>query len=150
MQMSRFVNALQEDLTAVAAVGDEHAVAAAQRLSVALEATLRLRLLDVLTEATLELSGQLPGHVEVRLSGGDPELVFVPEQEPEAGAAAGEGELSARITLRLPDMLKATVEAAASREGVSVNTWLVQAIARAVEARPRGRRPNRLTGFAQS
>ena len=55
----------------------------------------------------------------------------------------------ARITLRLPESLKAAVEAAASREGLSVNTWLLQVLARSVETRAR-RGGHRLTGFARS
>ncbi len=149
MQVSRLVQALQEDLLRLAAVGNEQAVAAAERLSVALDSTLRLRVLDVLSEAALELSSQLAGHVEVRLVAGDPELVFVPD-EPAAASSPGDDALTARITLRLPEGLKATVELMAARDGLSANTWLVQAIARAVEGRPRGRRQNRLTGFAES
>jgi len=38
-----------------------------------------------------------------------------------------------RTTLRLPDQLKAQVEDAAAREGVSVNTWLVRAVAAALQ-----------------
>ena len=68
MQMASFVEALQSDLEQIAAVGDDAASAAAQRLAGALRASAGLRVLDVLTEAALELSAQLPeGHVEVRL-----------------------------------------------------------------------------------
>ena len=53
----------------------------------------------------------------------------------------------ARITLRLPETLKASVEAAAAREGISVNAWLVQALARSIDRRggpARSSRPDRL------
>ena len=59
---------------------------------------------------------------------------------------------SARITLRLPESLKQRVESAAAREGASVNTWLVQALQRAVESRrpsSAGSR-NRLTGYGRN
>ncbi len=62
-------------------------------------------------------------------------------------------ELSARITLRLPEGLKQQVEQVATREGVSVNTWLVRAIARSTESRGSGhghRGGRRLTGYGQS
>jgi hypothetical protein len=42
----------------------------------------------------------------------------------------GEGAATTRTTLRLPDHLKAQVEVAAARDGVSVNTWLVRGGAR--------------------
>ncbi len=46
-------------------------------------------------------------------------------------ATADEG--ASRINLRMPDSLKARVEAAALREGRSVNAWLVRAAAAALE-----------------
>ena len=36
----------------------------------------------------------------------------------------------ARITLRLPESLKAAIDGAAAREGLSVNTWLLQVLTR--------------------
>jgi hypothetical protein len=39
----------------------------------------------------------------------------------------------ARINLRLPDQLKSQVEQNADREGLSINAWLVRAVAAAVE-----------------
>ena len=152
MQMASFVEALQSDLEQIAAVGDDATSAAAQRLAGALKASAGLRLLDALTEAALELNGQLPeGHVEVRLAGQDPSLVYV-EDAPQQAAPPAEDALSVRITLRLPESLKTAVESAAARDGVSVNTWLVRALARAVSGwASRGSGPgNRLKGYARS
>ena len=61
-------------------------------------------------------------------------------------------DLSARITLRLPEALKGQIEIVASSEGVSTNAWIVRALARALEPRAtvRARTGNRLQGFAQS
>jgi hypothetical protein len=150
MEMARFVQSLEADLAAVAAVGDEQTAAAAERLIHALRGSAGLRLLDVLGEAALEISGQLPaGHVEVRVSGQDPSLVYVGEPEGEAEPAAADDGLTSRITLRLPEQLKAQVEAAAAREGISVNSWLVRALGRSVAPRAQ-RSSNRLQGFARS
>lgn len=146
MQLSRHLDAAREDLAAVAALADPAHGEVVLRLAGALEAALRLRLLEAVAEAAHELTAQLPGHVEVRLEGGDPSLVYVEAAEA-APPVAGE-DAAARITLRLPEALKASVEAAAARDGVSVNSWLVGAIARSVERRPA--RGNRLTGFARS
>ena len=45
--------------------------------------SLQLRLLDVLTDASLALNGQLPAaHVEVRLAGRNPDLVLVEDRSP--------------------------------------------------------------------
>ena len=149
MEMARFLAGLESDLAAVAAVGDEQTAAAAERLIHAIRGSAGLRLLDVLGEAALEVSGQLPtGHVEVRLSGQDPALVYVGEAEAEPAQPADDG-LTSRITLRLPEGLKANIEAAAAREGISVNSWLVRALSRST-APPTQRSGNRLRGFAQS
>src|ERR671931_2580690 len=103
MQMASFVEALQSDLEQIAAVGDDTVSAAAQRLAGALKASAGLRFLDALSEAALEVSGQLPsGHVEVRLAGQDPSLVYVEGAEAEAVPPAAD-DLAARITLRLTE-----------------------------------------------
>jgi hypothetical protein len=155
MELRPFVQGLQADLEEIAAVGDDAVAEAARRLTAAVGASAGLRLLDALAEAALELTSQLPsGHVEVRLSGQDPQLVYVAEEAEEAPpAASGDVELVARISLRLPEALKAAVEAAAAREGVSVNTWLVRALTRLVSSGGAGGRRgpgNRLTGYGRS
>jgi len=151
VQLQRFIDSLKADLAAVAELGDETTADAAGRLVVTLQASVGLRLLDALSEAALELNEKLPsGHVEVRLSGQDPELVYVGD-EPDAPVAGTDDAYTARITLRLPDVLKVAVEAAATREGVSVNTWIVRALSRSTTAGgPSVQSGNRLTGYARS
>ena len=149
MEMARFIESLEADVAAVAAVGDEQTRAVAERVLQAIRGSAGLRLFDALGEAALEISAQLPaGHVEVRLAGQDPALVYVGEEEAPPEPAAEDG-LTARITLRLPEALKASIEAAAAREGVSVNSWLVRALQRGA-AGPVQRSSKRLRGFAQS
>jgi hypothetical protein len=149
MNLTIVLDGIQEDLQGLAELGDERSAQIARRLGDALGSNLRLKLLDLLSQAALELSSKLPsGHVEVRLAGQEPELVFV-DAPGEAAGVAGE-ELSARISLRLPESLKGAVEKAAEREGISANTWLVRAIARAAESRPTQVGGKRLSGYAQS
>ena len=150
--MEIHIDGIRQDLqAAAAALGDEQVVDALRRLSDTVEPSLRLRVIDVLSEAALTLNGQLrDGHIEVRLAGRDPELVYVDDpEEPDEPPAPGDDQ-SARITLRLPEGLKAGIEIAASREGVSANAWIVRALARAVEPRTTRRSSNRLQGFARS
>src|SRR5213596_2505190 len=95
MNVAAYVEALQQDLANVAGIGDDAIAEAARRISTALESSLRLRLTDALGEAAAELTNQLPdGHVEVRVTGGDPELVYVPEpgapQRADHAASAGD------------------------------------------------------------
>jgi hypothetical protein len=148
MNLTIVLDSVQEDLQGVAELGDERVATVARRLSETLAASLRLKLFDLLSQVAVELSSKLPsGHVEVRLVGQEPEFVYV---EAAAGDATAGEELSARITLRLPDSLKTAVERAADREGVSTNTWLVRAIARASESRPTHIPGRRLSGYAES
>lgn len=149
MQMAPYVHALQEDLVAAAQLaGDEAVQEAGRRLSQALEPSFQLRFLDLLGEIAGTLTAQVPGRVEVRLAGREPELVYVEEEEAEPAAPADDA-LTARITLRLSDALKAQVEVAAARESLSVNAWIVRALARGLETRS-VRAGRRLTGYAES
>lgn len=149
MDLTPFVDQLRRDLLAAAGAGGEEASALAERLTAPLESSVRLALLSALSQAAEEITAQLaPGTVDVRLRGSDLGFAVTPPPaappEPAADAAAGappaagpaaeldEGE-TLRITLRLPEQLKARVDEAAARLGVSVNTWLVRAAANAVE-----------------
>jgi HicB family len=150
MQTAKFVEKLERDLAAVAAVGGDAVSEAAERLAEALRSSAAMRLVETLGEAALEISAQLPeGHVEVRLAGPDPELVYVGAEPAEAPAVPAEDGLTARITLRLPESLKRELEAAAAREGVSLNTWLVRALQRGAAPAPR-RIGKRLSGYAKN
>ncbi len=150
MQLESHVQAIQQELAAAAARGDEEAAEIARRMGEALAATLHLHLLDLLGEAVLEIGGQLEsGRVEIRLAGREPELVVVMDERADGGQFAAGEELSGRITLRLPESLKAGVEAAAAREGVSVNAWLVRTIGRTLEQHPTKHSRHRMQGYAQ-
>ncbi len=148
MKLQRFIDALKADLSAVAELGDEATADAAGQLVLTLQGSVGLRLLDALSEAARELNERLPsGHVEVRLAGQDPELVYFSDER-EAPVAGVDAAFTARITLRLPEALKTMVEQAAVREGVSVNTWIVRALSRTSSAAPAP--PSRLTGYSQN
>jgi hypothetical protein len=153
MEMAHHIHAIQEDLAAAASLAsDEPTVEAGRRLTQALGSSLHLRLLDVVSEAALALSGSVPGRIEVRLAGRDPELVYIEEEEPEpVQPASADDAFSARITLRLPEGLKAQLEVAANLEGTSVNAWIVRALQRGLEPRTRSvRTGRRLSGYADS
>jgi predicted HicB family RNase H-like nuclease len=151
MQLDIYVQALREDLARVAALGDESTARSAELLSLALESSLARRLQDALAEAALELSGQRPeGRVELRVAGGDSELVYVEDPQAEPAPVPDE-DYGARITLRLPESLKSRIESSATASGVSVNTWLVRALRGALEPRPSGSASrHRLTGYGRT
>src|SRR5947207_4311635 len=152
MQIDGYVQALREDLVRVAAVGDESTARSAELLAVALESAVGRRLLEALGEAALELNAQLDnGRVEVRFAGGDPEFVYVRDEEAEPAEPADEA-FTARITLRLPESLKARLESLAAAHGLSVNTLIVQVLSRGAEPRTPsgGGSRRRLTGYGRS
>ena len=126
---------------------------AADRLSQALAPSLRLRLLELLSEAALEVSSQLrAGHVEIRLAGQEPSLVYV-EHEEEAPAPPPGGRTH-RPHHASPARLAEDVGRGRGepKEGVSVNTWIVKALARGLTSAVAsgGRIGSRLTGYGQS
>jgi len=139
MDLTPFVDGLRRDLLAAADAAGDGARAAAERLAGALDASVRLALLDALAVAAEEITAELaPGTVEVRLRGREPQFVVTapaaldppeppPPPEPPLPPDADDG-VTARISLRLPDSLKGRIEEVANSVGVSVNAWLVRAL----------------------
>lgn len=151
MDLTPYLQAVHADLEAVAG-SDESTISVAERLARALEPSLQLRLLDALGQAAQEASEQLPGgRLDVRLAGRDVALTYVAD-EVVAGEASVEDESgTTRLTLRMPEALKARVEEQAGRQGVSTNAWLVTAVKRGLDRRDQPRRVGkRITGLAQS
>ena len=150
MQLDDHIQSIRDDLASTAGLGDEATARAAQRLSEALASSLHLRLLDLLGEAALEIGGQLgSGRVEIRLAGRDPELVVVMDDPSDSAQVTPGEEFSERITLRLPEKLKTSIEAAAAQEGISTHAWLVRTIARMLDRHSVKRGRNRIQGYAQ-
>ncbi|WP_331767062.1 hypothetical protein [Embleya sp. NBC_00896] len=168
MDLTPYVDKICRDLADAAEAGGEDARALAERLIPPLESATRLALLGALSAAADEITRDLaPGSVDVRLRGLDPDFVVTPpppvqsfEDAAGQGAAADgfaappptagakpqpepdEGGTS-RITLRLSEGVKSRVEAAAGRDGLSVNAWLVRAVSAALEPDDRARRAER-------
>src|SRR5262245_57886365 len=135
MELTPYLDTLRRELSAAAAPGGADVIRVADLLSGALDAAARLCLLEALADAAAEITSRLETtSVEVRLRGRDADFVVTdltepshPPQPPVEAPADG-GDL-ARITLRLPEPLKGQVERAAAAEGISVNAWLVRAVA---------------------
>jgi hypothetical protein len=135
MDITPYVEGLRRDLLAAAEAAGPEARAAAERLTYALDPAARLALMEAVSDAAAEITAELPaGTVEVRLAGRD--LDFRVDLPPAAAASApaaepgepeDEGTL-ARITLRIPESVKARAEEYAARSGASLNTWLVNVI----------------------
>jgi hypothetical protein len=165
MDLTPYVDQLRRDLTNAANAAGPEVVAAAERIAAALDPSARIVLLDALASAADEVTAALQGEVvELRLRGREPQLVVqglhqhapeppLPPPPASAPGPAAEDEGMARVSLRLPESLKARAEEAAAREGVSLNNWLVRIVSTAVDPQ-RGRGPvrtgNRLTGWAKA
>jgi hypothetical protein len=153
MNLDGLVERFRTDLSRSAAVGGTDVAAAAERLLQAVDPALRLTLLDALSQAAAEIGHALPGvAIGVRMDGREP--VFAVEAQ--RGAAPPEEAMddseAIRITLRLPEALKARAETLAAKRGQSLNTWLVNAARAAAdgETPPSHHRPGRrLKGWAR-
>lgn len=149
MELNTYVDALQSQLALAAAAGGNEAVEMAERLSAPLDAAARLVLQDALSDAAQEITREMaPGSVEVRLRGRELSFVVTPAasfgsaEETSAGDVQGAGArgsepsgegATSRISFRPPDHLKARIEDAAEREGLSVNAFLVRTLTGALE-----------------
>ena len=147
MDITPYVDSLRRDLAAAAEAGGDEAKAAAERLALALDPAVRLALMDALSQAAAEITSELPtGSVDVRLRGREPEFVVdvptmplppappAPPLPPEPEEVDEDGNV-ARITLRIPESLKARAEEMAAKSGHSLNTWLVNTIRNATRDR---------------
>ncbi|WP_433790322.1 hypothetical protein [Actinoplanes sp. CA-252034] len=155
MDLTPYLEGLRADLAAVAAPAGPDTVRAADLLGGALESSARLALLEALSDAAAEITTRLNGPaVEVRLRGREADLVVTgaaPEPPAPAPAVTETGGDLARLTLRMPESLKTLVEQTAATEGVSVNAWLVRAVATAVKPGDSGGSGGRrVTGFFQA
>ena len=138
MKMSKFIDLLSADLKALGKLGGPDLESAVSRLIPTLAPVLRTRLLEALTEIAGEFKDQLPGaRVEARLAGDEVELVYLQDESITREAPS---DLNARITLRLPEDLKARIESAAVQEGISLNSWLLKASERGSFSVSLGRR----------
>ncbi|MEU3732952.1 MULTISPECIES: hypothetical protein [unclassified Streptomyces] len=166
MDLTPYVDTLRRELAVAAEAGGEDARELAERLTAPLESATRLTMLNVLSAAMDEITRDLaPGSVDVRLRGLDPDFVVTPPPtdggtpaEPAAPVeplstptpADGDEGGTARVNLRLPAHLKARAEDAATREGLSVNAWLVRTVSAAVDGATRPRTTEKARTIGQS
>jgi Ribbon-helix-helix protein, copG family len=154
MDLSPYIESVRTGVANASSLADEQTQHVAERLGTAIESSTRLALIQALSDAAGTISADLaPSSVELRMIGTDPEFVVTVqtgEAEPTLlmpgteGASSEAGEPSstetdeepvARITLRLPQSVKARVDEMASSEGISTNAWLIRAVMDALSER---------------
>jgi hypothetical protein len=142
MELSPYIESVRAGVVNASSLADEQTQHVAQRLGTAIESSTRLALIQALSDAAGTISAELaPSSVELRMVGQDPEFVvslqtaeaeptlLMPEPESASEETAeAEDEPVARITLRLPQSVKARVDEVASSEGISTNAWLIRAV----------------------
>src|SRR5687768_13488397 len=137
MDLKPFLENVRHELLVAAEAGGDDARGLAERLVAPVDSAMRLSLLNALSAAADETTRDLaPGSVDLRLRGLDPSFVVTaPPAFDEPSVAHDDAELApavieeegatARINCRPPEHLKARIDEAAAREGLSVNAWLV-------------------------
>ena len=139
MDITRYIESIDESLTAAAAVGDDETRRTAAALATALNAGARLAIMTALSEFALEVSASLPDRVvEARLDGSEISVSVSEATDESAGDdehPAGESRDLSRLTLRLPDELKDRAVEAAAADGMSLNAWLSRAVQDALRRR---------------
>lgn len=150
MELNKYTASLRADLLAAAALGDEHTRNTADALGTAAQASARLMLLEALSDFADGISEQLDGHiVHVRLAGteaiADVARTVIPgdadreeAEYPTMDDVTGEMR---RVTLRMVEHVKERAEEAASTNGISLNSWLSQAVQGALRDQMRKERP---------
>ena len=150
--MEIHIEGIREDLlAAAAALGDEKVTDGFRRLADTVEPSMRLRIIDLLAEVALKLNVQLDyGHVEVRMAGRWSSRLRRQPLRPRT-SRPHPGTISAPASrCACPTGSRRSLEAAAAREGISANAYIVRALSRALEPRAARRSSNRLQGYARS
>lgn len=145
MELTDYVDQVREQLSAAAALGDARTQQIAASLSSTAAPAVQLAVLSAIADAAEEITAALldfpaAPSVTTRWDGAALQVEVTAGADAPLDPRPDDGDATARISLRLTDGLKAEVDAAAARDGVSVNTWLVRAAAAAVRSTP-GRRP---------
>ena len=137
MDITPYVDSLKRDLLAAAEGAGDEARQVAERLGYAIDPAARLALMEAISQAAAEITAELPsGGVDVRLDGRDLDFVVHAPQPTAAAPAPTPTETEdaeddgnvARVTLRIPESVKAKAEELAARSGHSLNTWLVNVV----------------------
>jgi hypothetical protein len=152
MDLTPYINKLREDMAAVAGAGDEQTRRTAALLTVALEPTARLAIMNALSDLAAEVTATLDGPVvSVRLDGQDVAVAVDHVSEPrrhgdvKTSPHMTGGDVT-RITLRVFEELKSQAEQAAATQGVSLNTWLSHAVQGALKDKKTWHTPGQAHG----
>ena len=147
MDLTPYIASLREDLATAASAGDDGTRRTAEVLGAALEPAARLAIMNALSDLAAEVTAAQEDHVvDVRLAGRDVQVVVTARSAPQDDPRGSDlppvddtagGDMS-RMTLRLFEQLKSKAEQAAAAQGVSLNTFVQQAVQGALHGKGRG------------
>lgn len=160
MDLTEYTARLRDDLTAAAALGDEQTQKTALALAAAMERSAQLMLVSALSDLAREASEEMGDRtLHVRFDGTEA-TVESSRRRPDHSAGTSEragdtrdpsdayrtledvtGDIS-RVTLRLVDQIKSRAEEAALQDGMSLNSWVSQAVQGALRDQMRRARPD--------
>ena len=163
MDISKHIGTVRSGIDSALSLADDATKDVASRVASAAEPSLRLALIDAVSEAADEINeGLTTSHVTVAFSGGDPSFVvqdrpyvdeadefeLVDQDDTETDEeedldldAADADETLVRFSLRLPKWAKDKVDDRAENRGMSTNAYLTEVIISEVAGRgwgPRG------------
>ncbi|QBJ98171.1 toxin-antitoxin system HicB family antitoxin [Rhodococcus sp. ABRD24] len=151
MELTEYTARLRDDLAAAAALGGEDTQRIAHALAGAVERSAQLMLVSALSDFAREASEELGDRALHVQFDGTQATVEATRRRPTGDSTTGPGEYRtiedvtgdiSRVTLRLVDQIKARAEEAATEDGMSLNSWVSQAVQGALRDQMRKNRPD--------
>jgi len=133
MLISELLAGIRTDFNALGQLGGTETASIAERLSAAIEPSLRTHFLEAMDSVVQEFNLQDSVALTLNLEGDQIRMNRVVAND---GTAVPQtpSDLSARIALRLSDGLKEDIEHLATDVGSSVNSWIVRTLERSVRS----------------
>jgi hypothetical protein len=135
MLISELLAGIRGDFNALGQLGGPDTALVAERLSVAIEPSLRTHFLEAMNNVIQEFNLQDSVALTLNLEGDQIRMNRVVAAEGNL-AAPTPSDYSARIALRLSDGLKEDIEHLATDVGSSMNSWIVRTLERSVRSDP--------------
>jgi hypothetical protein len=137
MLISELLSGIREDFNSLGQLGGPETASIAERLSAAIEPSLRTHFLEAMNNVIQEFNLQDSVALTLNLEGDQVRMNRVVASDGHVAAPTPTpSDYSARIALRLSDGLKEDIEHLATDVGSSVNSWIVRTLERSVRSDP--------------
>jgi len=130
--MSRFFESIEGDLAALGEIGGPEVAETVNRIVVANRPALRSRLLEALNALIQDIDDRSGTKLILTLEGDELHIERRETEDPPPPPLTN--DFNARIALRVPDELKRAFEQSARSGGISVNSWIVRTLDRALRS----------------